>query len=111
MARFVYDASLVSMTLDKLNEAYNELENTETEIDRGVSMICSATGSELMDIDFSPILNYFVQVTGSIDDLSTNIKNTAQQIEDYQNAPWHKKLFSTLGMTGLKLVEGIGGVI
>ena len=39
MARFVYDASLVSMTLDKLNEAYNELENTETEIDRGVSMI------------------------------------------------------------------------
>lgn len=108
MARYTYNAGLVTQTMDKLNSACNSIKNTNVDIQKGISTIYNARGAELMDVDFSVITNYQSQVTEAIDMMSTELRNKATEIEEYQSAPWYKKVFATLGLGALKIVEGIG---
>lgn len=107
MARYTYNAGLVTQTIDTLYAACDCLDNTNVDIKKGIDMIWNARGAENMNIDFSPITGYQETVVEHIETMATEIKKKATEIEEYQDAPWYKKLFATIGMGALKLVEGL----
>ena len=111
MARYTYNASLVSQAIEELSSACKALDSTNGEIQKGISTVSSARGAENIDVDFSYITNYQSQVIEYIEMMSTEISGKAQEIEEYQSAPWYKKLFATIGMGALKLVEGLGSFV
>ena len=111
MARYTYNASLVSQAIEELSSACKALDSTIGEIQKGISTVSSARGAENIDVDFSYITNYQSQVIEYIEMMSTEISGKAQEIEEYQSAPWYKKLFATIGMGALKLVEGLGSFV
>lgn len=106
MARYTYNASLVSETIDTLNSACKTLDNTNVDIKKGINMICNARGVENMNIDFSPITGYQSQVIDVVDEMRNELIKKSKEIEEYENAPWYKKLFATIGMGALKIIEG-----
>ena len=110
MARYTYNEGLVSQTIDTLGDACKTLDQTNTDINKGISTILNARGAENMNIDFSPILEYQSTVVDYIDQFTGELKSKAQEIEEYENAPWWKKLFATIGMGALKIIEGFIGV-
>ena len=106
MARYTYNASLVSETIDTLNSACKTLDNTNVDIKKGINVICNARGAENMNIDFSPIIGYQSQVIDVVDEMRNELIKKSKEIEEYENAPWYKKLFATIGMGALKIIEG-----
>ena len=111
MARYTYNASLVTQTLDKLYSACDSLDSTNVDIKKGIDMINNARGAENISVDFSPITGYQSSVVDYIETMAKEIKGKAQEIEEYQDAPWYKKLFATIGMGALKLVEGLASFV
>ena len=107
MARYTYNAGLVTQTIDTLYAACDTLDSTNVDMKKGIDTIWNARGSENMNIDFSPITGYQSTVVDAIETMASEIKKKAQEIEEYQDAPWYKKLFATIGMGALKLVEGL----
>ena len=107
MARYTYNAGLVTQTIDTLYDSCDTLDSTNVDIKKGISTILNARGAENINIDFSPILGYYDSVIEYVDMLAGELKKKAQEIEEYQNAPWWKKLFATIGMGALKLIEGL----
>ena len=110
MARYTYNASLVSETIDTLNSACKTLDNTNVDMKKGINMIYNARGAENMNIDFSPITGYQSQVIDVVDEMRNELIKKSKEIEEYENAPWYKKLFATIGMGALKIIEGFIGV-
>ena len=111
MARYTYNASLVTQTLDKLYSACDSLDSTNVDIKKGIDMINNARGAENISIDYTPITGYQSSVIDYIETMASEIKKKAQEIEEYQDAPWYKKLFATIGMGALKLVEGLASFV
>ena len=107
MSRYTYNAGLVTQTIDTLYSACDCLDSTNVDIQKGIDMIYNARGAENINIDFSPITGYQATVVEHIEAMATELQNKAQEIEEYQDAPWWKKLFATIGMGALKLVEGL----
>ena len=107
MARYTYNAGLVTQTIDTLYDACDTLDSTSIDMKKGISTILNARGAENINIDFSPITGYYDTVIEYIDVMAGELKKKAQEIEEYQNAPWWKKLFATIGMGALKLIEGL----
>lgn len=107
MARYTYNAGLVTQTIDTLYDACDTLDSTNVDVKKGISTILNARGAENINIDFSPITGYYDTVIEYIDTMANELKKKAQEIEEYQNAPWWKKLFATIGMGALKLIEGL----
>ena len=107
MARYTYNASLVTQTLEKLNSACSSLDNTNVDIKKGIDVINNARGAENISVDYTPIIDYQASVIEYVELMSKEIKSKAQEIEEYEDAPWWKKLFATIGMAALKLVEGL----
>ena len=111
MARYTYNAGLVTQTIDTLYSACDCLDSTNVDIKKGIDMIYNARGAENMNIDFSPITGYQSQVVEAVEKMASEIKKKANEIEEYQDAPWYKKLFATIGMGALKLVEGLASFV
>ena len=111
MSRYTYNASLVNDAINSLGLAGKSLMDTGSTIAKGANTICSARGADLLGIDFSVVSSYDAQVLEYIDTMSTEIKSKAQEIEEYEQAPFYKKIFSSIGLTALKLVEGLGGFV
>ena len=107
MARYTYNAGLVTQTIDTLYNACDCLDSTNVDIKKGIDMIYNARGAENMNIDFSVITGYHSTVIDAVEKMAGEIKKKANEIEEYQDAPWYKKLFATIGMGALKLVEGL----
>ncbi|MBO5120103.1 MAG: hypothetical protein J6C28_00270 [Bacilli bacterium] len=110
MARYTYNARLVQETIETLNEACKKLDHTNIDMKKGIDMIYNARGAENINIDFSPITGYQSQVIDFIDQMSGELRKKSKEIEEYENAPWYKKLFATIGMGALKIIEGFIGV-
>lgn len=110
MARYTYNANLVSQTIETLNDACKSLDQTNVDIKKGIDMIYNARGAENININFSPITGYQSQVIDYIDTMNSELRKKSKEIEEYENAPWWKKLFATIGMGALKIVEGFIGV-
>ena len=111
MARYTYNPGLVTQTIDKLYSACDSLSNTNGEIQKGIDMIYNARGAENINIDFTPITGFQSSVVEYIETMATEISTKAQEIEEYQSAPWYKKLFATIGMGALKIVEGLASFV
>ena len=111
MARYTYNAGLVTQTIDTLYAACDTLDSTNVDMKKGIDMIYNARGAENINIDFSPITGYQSSVIEYIETMATEIQKKAQEIEEYQDAPWYKKLFATIGMGALKLVEGLASFV
>ena len=108
MSRYNYDASLVSQGIDLLRQANNKLNDVNSGISNGISTIQSATGGQFITIDASPILTLRDSCQSGINEIISLINDKVNQIEEYSNASWMTKTFSTIGMGGTKLIEGIG---
>lgn len=110
MARYTYNQTLVNEALQSLNDSAAAIVNTNNSVTSGINMICNARGAEnlVLDESFKYIKGLQKQVTDSIDAISTEIRSKQQQISDYENAPWYKKVFATGMMGVLKIFEGIG---
>ena len=111
MARYTYNAGLVTQALDKLYSACDSLDGTNIDMKKGIDMINNARGAENISVDFTPITGYQSSVIDYIETMAKEIKGKAQEIEEYQDAPWYKKLFATIGMGALKLVEGLASFV
>lgn len=108
MARFEYDESKVSSALKELEEAKKTLDNVNTEINEGISIIEGARGSNFISVDFSSILSLKDTSIEYIDTIISDINKNVTTIEEYNNAPWYKKVFASVGMAATKFVEGLG---
>ena len=111
MGRYTYDSLKVSNAISELATACNALNNTGTDIQQGISTIQSARGIEYMELDFGAILSYPDAAIQYIDNMTDQIRAKATEIDEYNNAPWHKKLFGTVGMSLSKIGEGIGSAL
>ena len=108
MARYQYTASLVQESVEILNSAAKAITNTNTEMLKGISQIQNARASQNLDIQADAVTGYQSLVTDLIDQMSTTITTKAQEIEEYNAQPVWKKVFATIGVGALKLVEGLG---
>ena len=108
--RHKYDKKLVNEALDELYSACDAIENTNTDIEKGIKTILNARGSENIKIDFTIITNYQSQVIDYIENIGTDIKRKQEEIEEYDSASGWKKFWNTFAMGGLKLIEGIAVV-
>lgn len=111
MARYTYNESLVSQTIEDLSLSCKALDDTNSEMQKGINTVINARGVENIDVDFTFITNYQSQVIEYIETMSKEISSKAQEIEEYQSAPWYKKLFATIGLGALKIVEGLGSFV
>lgn len=107
MGRYVYNSDKVTQTIDELNSALNSIKNVTSEIQAGINTINSANGAKYIDADYSLILKFQEIAENSIEDDIKEIQSKVTIIEDYENAPWHKKLFSSIGMGLTKFTEGV----
>ena len=80
MARYTYNEGLVSQTIDTLGSACKSLDQTNTDINKGISTILNARGAENMNIDFSPITGYQSQVIDFIDQISGELRKKSKEI-------------------------------
>lgn len=108
MARFEYDEGKVSSALLELEEAKKSLDNVNTEINEGISIIEGARGSNFISVDFSSILGLKDTSIEYIDTVISDINKNVAAIEEYNSAPWYKKVLATVGMASTKIVEGLG---
>ena len=111
MGRYTYNSSAVSNALAELNDAINSLANVTTEIQNGINTITSANGAQAIDIDCSKLLQLQTLAEDVIEEDINTIKQKVTVIEEYENAPWYKKLFNSIGMGLSKFVEGIASGI
>ena len=107
MGRYTYNATQVTQAIDELNDALSSLSNVTTEIQSGIDTINNSNGSNCIEIDYSKLLQLQTMAEEVIEEDIRTIQEKVTVIEDYENAPWYKKLFSSIGMGLTKFVEGI----
>ena len=111
MGRYVYDASLVTQALDELNSAVNSLADINTEIQSGINTINSATGANCIDVDYTKLLELKTLAEDVVEEDIRTIQEKVAIIEDYEQAPWYKKVFASVGMALTKFGEGVVSAI
>ena len=107
MARYIYDEKQVGATISTINEAIEELEEVNIKIKKGINTISNARGGNYININAEPILEYKTIVVDSIEALVSTIREKVALIEEYNNASWGEKAFSTISMGVTKFVEGL----
>lgn len=108
MARYEYDRNLVEQALGSLNSAVSAINNTNTDIQKGVNQIMNARGAGDLGINASAFTSIQPEILSYIEEIESSIKSKAAEIEEYSAASGVQKFFSTAGMSVLKLIEGIG---
>ena len=107
MGRYTYNSGKVTQAIDELNDALSSLSNVTTEIQAGINTINNANGSACIEIDYSKLLQLQTLAEDVIEEDIRTIQSKVTVIEEYENAPWYKKLFSSIGMGLTKFVEGV----
>lgn len=107
MGRYVYNSGQVTQAIDRLNEALKCVADVNTELQVGINEINNATGAQCIEIDYSKLLQLQQMAEEVIEEDIRTIQSKVTVIEDYENAPWYKKLFSSVGMGLTKFVEGV----
>ena len=108
MARYVYNQSGVNSTIAELNDSINEIDNVNTIINSGISIIESARGGQYIEINSAAALQYKDVVETAVRKLISDIRSKVALIEEYNSASFLEKAFSTVGMGLSKLIEGFG---
>ena len=109
MSRYVYEADKVNTSLERLQDAYNSLNSTEAALNQGFAALKQARGAN--NIDFGSNQTVICGFPGEgmdyINELRKAVEGKKSEIEDYNNAPWWKKLFSSIGLGVAKFTEGL----
>ena len=106
MGKYTYTASLVDESISILKRADQELSGTSAAVINAVNTILNARGADRLTMDFSDILDITDYARDDISAVTKEILSKQTEIEEYENAPWWKKLFASLGMALLKFIEG-----
>lgn len=106
MGKYTYTASLVDESINILRRADQELSGTNAAVVNAVNTILNARGADRLAFDFSDILTLTDIARDDIAAVTKEILSKQAEIEEYENAPWWKKLFASLGMAILKYLEG-----
>lgn len=106
MGKYTYTASLVDESINILQRADQELSGTNAAVLNAVNTILNARGAERLGFDFADILDLTDYARDDIAAITKEILDKQEEIEEYENAPWWKKLFASLGLAILKLIEG-----
>ena len=106
MGKYTYTASLVDESISILKRADQELSGTSAAVLNAVNTILNARGADRLTMDFSDILDITDFARDDINAVTKEIINKQNEIEEYENAPWWKKLFASIGMALLKFFEG-----
>ena len=106
MGKYTYTASLVDESINILRRADQELSGTNAAVINAVNTILNARGADRLAFDFDDILDLTDIARDDIAAVTKEILNKQSEIEEYENAPWWKKLFASLGMAILKYIEG-----
>lgn len=106
MGKYTYTASLVDESINILRRADQELSGTNAAVINAVNTILNARGADRLAFDFSDILTLTDIARDDIAAVTKEILSKQAEIEEYENAPWWKKLFASLGMAILKYLEG-----
>lgn len=106
MGKYTYTASLVDESINILRRADQELSGTNAAVINAVNTILNARGADRLAFDFDDILELTDIARDDISTVTREILSKQAEIEEYENAPWWKKLFASLGMAILKYIEG-----
>lgn len=106
MGKYTYTASLVDESVNILKRADQELSGTNAAVINAVNTILNARGADRLAFDFDDILDITDFARDDISAVTKEILNKQAEIEEYENAPWWKKLFASIGMALLKFIEG-----
>lgn len=108
MARFVYKEETVKNSINCLEAAYSALSQTEAALNSGFNHLQQVQGGAYIDVgqNRSTICGFPESGRNYINELKNAIESKCAEIQDYNNAPWYKKLFASLGMGLAKFGEG-----
>ena len=109
-----YNDSKVNTAKDRLNAAKKELDDTRSAMAQGFTSLQSCRGIEHIQADLGHnkgvILEFPDKCTEYIEILYNDVKSKQEEIEDYRDSPWYKKIFASLCMGVSKVIEGIATV-
>lgn len=106
MARYVYNKEAVNGTIDQLEAAIKKIDDVNSTIQEGFSIIQTARGGNYIDISSADALKYKDVTEQAIRGIIADIRSKAQMIEEYNSASWFTKASSTVQMAFSKFVEG-----
>ena len=111
MAKIKFSETGVENTLEILNVANKELDGTSSAFESAAAIIKGARGAEYMNIEYSWLSDLVTGVQDAITEQEQTISNKAEEIKAYNEEvgklPWGKRFLATLGMGGVKVVEGM----
>ena len=108
MARFVYKEDTVKNSISRLQDAYAALSQTEAALNSGFDYLQQVQGGAYIDVAQSrnTICGFPESGRSYINELKNAVESKCAEIQDYNNAPWYKKLFASIGMGLAKFGEG-----
>lgn len=114
--RFCYDDEKVNKSKDLIKDAEKALDSTKENIAKGFSSLLDAANIENSGLaenirSNEPVITKFPEDCVSyIEELYKMVQSKQDEIEKYKNAGKWDKFWSTVGMAGSKILEGIASV-
>ena len=114
MAKLEYNEALVDESLSLLKKAETEIANTGTNVVSALKTIAGARGANYLDINSmlgaGGLNESCIQlIEQTVTGINERVEMVKEYNEDYENAGLFEKLFSSVGLIGVKFVEGIFG--
>lgn len=106
MARYVYNKEAVNGTIDQLEAAIGKINDVNSIIQEGFSIIQTARGGNYINISPAAALKYKDVAEQAIRGIIADIRSKAQIIDEYNSASWFTKAQSSVNMAFTKFVEG-----
>ncbi len=107
MGRYTYVASRVDDAIVELNNALSAIQDVTTEFKASIAQLENTRGAQYIDADYSQLYKLQTLAEDEISENIRTIQEKAATIEDYNNAGFFTKLFSSAGMALTKFAEGI----
>ena len=114
--RFCYDDEKVNRSKDLIKDAEKALDSTKENIAKGFSSLLAAANIETSGLaenirSNEPVITKFPEDCVSyMEELYKMVQSKQDEIENYKNASGWDKFWSTVGMAGSKVLEGIASV-
>ena len=114
MAKLAYNETLVNESLSLLKRAESEISNTGASVVSALSTVAGARGANYLDMSAmlgaGGLNESCIQlIEETITGINARVEMIEEYNEDYENAGFFKKLFSTGRLLGTKAFEGLFG--
>ena len=114
MAKLAYNEELVDESLSLLKQAETQIANTGNNVVSALSTIAGARGANYLDmnsmIGAGGLNESCIQlIEETVSGINARVEMIKEYNEDYENAGFFKKVFSTVGLIATKFSEGLFG--